>query len=764
MKKKKATPSGKKRSSRLHEIADSGISVSDRSIKKTVRDENYTFFNTKKLNRNYKLVNAYEIVRNFDIIEEKVKVVDFGPIVVEAAYKSKKQRHPLFPTDESYMKDSSNLFLYPNGKILVIVAESIWNKIKSRINRYVLDLGREGYWADVYTVKNATAKNIRDLIKSELPKGALLVGNIPSAFYEHEGSNFPCDLYYMDINGTWNETDVSGVYDGHSNDVKPEIWIGRLFTPTNSGNDVNLLEEYFDRNHQFRLGNMEHRRNALSFVDDDWAGYPKKIRKAWKGFPNNFKNGVDAAVKWPFNNKVYFFKGDEYIRHDIDKGEIDEGYPKKIAQEWSELHDEFYNDIDAAVAWPTNDKIYFFKGNKYIRYDGGNNKMDPGYPKLIRDAWSGFPNSFQNGIDAGFAWPDGKIYFFKGDEYIRYESATNRMDSGYPKRIRDAWCGFPIEFQKQVDTAAIFPNNTAYFFSGNMYVRYDIGNMCVPKTGFDDCAFDYVFPSNMIDVITHPNETRASLFKDELLKSRSWIQLCAHSGTQHHDFSADPPSGIISNTYLRDNEPPQAYFYNLFCCSSGRFTTNEYIAGWYLFDKVGGGNCQGLVVVASSKTGSMLYFEDFYGPQGNGKVIGDAYKDWWIARGSSHDDGERSWFYGMVLLGDPTLAWYKGCVPIPTTPNNGEVLNHYPRGITFEWEPVTISGAQYDIEIDAFGALVQGKWSAETNQIWDIRQNISGNDFGYTFVGAQRGRWRIRSRIGNNVSQWSSWQYFRFTR
>ncbi|MCD4724663.1 MAG: hypothetical protein K8R63_07445 [Bacteroidales bacterium] len=762
-KKKKTGPKGGKRFIRLHEVTDSGITASGRSRTKSIVGDRYTVFNTDKLKTKYKLVRAYELVRNFEVEEKKVIDIDFGKLLAGKVYMATKKPHPSFPSDESYMTKSNSSFLYPNGKILVIVIESIWNALKTKINRYVLDIANEGYWADIYTVRNATAKNIRALIKSKSPKGALLVGNVPAAFYKHDGSKFPCDLYYMDTNGTWHETSESCVFDSHTNNVNPEIWIGRLFTPTNDGNDTGLIKEYFDRNHQFRFGKMEHRRNALSFVDDDWAGYPKKIYKAWKGFPASFKSGVDAAIKWPYNNKVYFFKGDEYIRHDIDNGKIDPGYPKKISASWKGLPSSFHSNIDAAVAWPTNDKMYFFKGNKYIRYDASNNKMDPGYPKTIGSAWNGFPNSFKNGVDAAFTWPNGKIYFFKGDEYIRYDSATNKMDGGYPKRIRNAWCGFPKEFQQKVDTAAIFPNNIAYFFSGNMYVRYDIGNTCVDKAGFDDCAFDSMFPGNVIDVITHPNETRASVYKEELLKPRSWVQLCAHSGPSSHSFSADPPSGYVSNAYLRDTEPPKAYFYNLFCCSSGRFTTSQYIAGWYLFDKAGGGNCEGLAVIASAKSGSMLYFEDFYEPLGNGKDIGNAFKDWWIARGPSHDDGEIFWFYGMALLGDPTLTWLKGCVPIPTTPNDGEVLNHFPRELTFEWNPIKISGVKYDVEVDALGALVGGKWAAATNQVWDLRYSISGNKLLYTFVGAQRGRWRVRSRFGGNVSPWSKWQYFRFT-
>jgi len=61
------------------------------------------------------------------------------------------------------------------------------------------------------------------------------------------------------------------------------------------------------------------------------------------------KDGIDAALNWG-NNKAYFFKGNQYIRWTIGRGEYGKnpGYPKSIAGNW----DSFMNDrISAAVNW-----------------------------------------------------------------------------------------------------------------------------------------------------------------------------------------------------------------------------------------------------------------------------------------------------------------------------------------------------------------------------------------------------------------------------
>ncbi len=44
--------------------------------------------------------------------------------------------------------------------------------------------------------------------------------------------------------------------------------------------------------------------------------------------------------------------------------------------------------------------------------------MDSGYPKAISKGFDGIPNR----VDAAFVWSgNGKIYFFKGSKYYRFD-------------------------------------------------------------------------------------------------------------------------------------------------------------------------------------------------------------------------------------------------------------------------------------------------------------------------------------------------------
>ncbi len=523
-----------------------------------------TVFNLGELAQEYKLSEAYANVRNLEFRSDKEieiqtfrEYLDLRAEVVPAAFSVERKRRPSFPPDEAY-RGRKRPHLYRNGDLLVLVDKAVYHAVAASIDQYVLDVGRDGYWATIHVVQGGTPADVRSYIRRRRPVGVLLVGSIAVPWFELDNdfhgvhSDFPCDLYYMDTNGTWTDPDGDGKFSGHTGNLNPEIWVGRIWTPTANGNDAALINDYFARNHKFRLGRLGHGYAALAYPDDDWQSY-------------------------------------------------------------------------------------------------------------------------------------------------------------------------------------------------------------------GDCALDEQFPASSITVYTAPTVTDADLYKTEVNSLRSWVHLCAHSSPHSHELTVGATKEYIHYTYFKDTNPPNAHFYNLFCCGPGNFTTANYLAGWYIFDKTGGGTNLGLAAIASAKSGSMLFFEDFYRPLGQGKCIGDAFVRWWRARGPDHDHGERCWFYGLVLLGDPTLTWWKGAVPQLEQPQEGDVFDQWPRRMQFRWDPVNIPGVKYTVEVDAFQAVNAGKWAEETNQTFRIYHNITGNTHDHSFVGAQRGRWRVRAQVGSQTCSWSPWSYFRFT-
>lgn len=181
---------------------------------------------------------------------------------------------------------------------------------------------------------------------------------------------------------------------------------------------------------------------------------------------------IDDMVLWN-NSKAYAFNGSTYARYDVASDRMDPGYPVAIAGNWPGLPAGWTADLDAMVKW-NNGKAYVFKGSRYYRYDIATDRADPGYPLRIGGHWPGFPSAFEASIDAGVVWNDHKAYFFKGDKYIRYDLAADRTDPGYPLPIGGHWRGLPASFNAGIDAIVLWTNGKAYLFKGKQYCRYDV--------------------------------------------------------------------------------------------------------------------------------------------------------------------------------------------------------------------------------------------------------------------------------------------------
>lgn len=548
------------------EFAREGVRAEKAGVPKTLVRGDRTLFDLRRKGRVYRLQDAYRSVRNLEFrSREKFFDQRFGDYVeLRKKYDLLRQEldvsvenRPSFPADEAYLNTWSS-WRFPRGKMMVMVDAAVYPQVKDSIARYVLDVARDGYWATIHVVTGGKPGAIRRYIHAQDVVGVLMVGAVAAPWFDLNGDQFPCDLFYMDADGTWTDPDGDGKYTTHDGNVHPELWIGRVYSPTQDGNDAALINDYFRRNHLFRLGQLGHGYGGLAFVDDDWQG-------------------------------------------------------------------------------------------------------------------------------------------------------------------------------------------------------------------FGSCALDSVFPALHVKTYTNPTTTDADLYKAEVNTLRSWVQLCAHSWPQGHAFTVGSANEFIDASYFRDLNPPNAHFYNLFCCGPGKYTAPDYLGGWYIFDRTGSGKHRGLAAIASAKSGSMLFFEDFYEPMGNGPggtnaVIGDAFVQWWQALGTDHDDGERSWHYGLVLLGDPTLSWWKGAVPTPRQPDDRDAFDHWPRQMQFRWDPVQIPGVTYSVEVDAWGAIHSGQWAEESGNTGWISHQLTDTTLSFEFVGAQPGRWRVRAHVNGTACAWSPWSYFSYSK
>jgi len=187
------------------------------------------------------------------------------------------------------------------GRVAVIVEDSLYSLVSASLLQYQDDLAAKGYTSVLSLVGGGTAEDLRAYLiglygEAEGLVGALFVGDVPYIIYElmqdwdgaggdpAEYEDFPCDLFFMDMDGSWLDdgaggtvTPSNGKYDGWSDaSHEIEIWVGRMPVSVLPvlGTSYSLVNKYFLRNHKYRTGQLVPETpaaEALAYVDDDWG-------------------------------------------------------------------------------------------------------------------------------------------------------------------------------------------------------------------------------------------------------------------------------------------------------------------------------------------------------------------------------------------------------------------------------------------------------------------------------------------------------------
>lgn len=168
------------------------------------------------------------------------------------------------------------------GTAAIITDNAVYGALSSELNQLCANLMFEGYTVQSHTISGGTPESLKTLLQSLYTtyniEGALLIGNVPVAWFEVANdfgssgyADFPCDLFFMDLDGTWLDTMNTGnnKYDGHTGSITPEIYVSRLY-PNGLGDDTLLLKNYFRKDNAYRHDTLLLAQRALVFVDDDW--------------------------------------------------------------------------------------------------------------------------------------------------------------------------------------------------------------------------------------------------------------------------------------------------------------------------------------------------------------------------------------------------------------------------------------------------------------------------------------------------------------
>lgn len=159
------------------------------------------------------------------------------------------------------------------------------------------------------------------------------------------------------------------------------------------------------------------------------------------GLSGGFASGADATLngQGSYRGNAYFFKGNQYVRYNWSTNSVD--LVNRPITAWG-LSGTFASGVDAALNGqsPYEGKAYFFKDDKYVRYDWTADTVDQ-KPRPL-SAW-GLSGAFASGVDCvlnGEGSFKGKAYFFKDDRYVRFDWATDQVDLG-PAPIVGNWPG-----------------------------------------------------------------------------------------------------------------------------------------------------------------------------------------------------------------------------------------------------------------------------------------------------------------------------------
>jgi hypothetical protein len=212
------------------------------------------------------------------------------------------------------LQNMINFIAVPTETVAVLVPDSQLDALKPYLDRYIKDLIETGVASNRsvlvsgnWTKPDEVRTALQNLSSSIGISGSVLVGNIPAAWYEMESQwdegkppeheEFPTDLFYMDLDGIWADKDSDGRFDERTGNITPELWVGRIKPPlTGEADEILLIQQYFDKNHAYRVGNLTFAERALVYVDDDWSFWANSTAEAVGEAYSNYTLVTDRST------------------------------------------------------------------------------------------------------------------------------------------------------------------------------------------------------------------------------------------------------------------------------------------------------------------------------------------------------------------------------------------------------------------------------------------------------------------------------------
>lgn len=185
--------------------------------------------------------------------------------------------HPITPMTITPIKLNQMMPITNSLQINLLINKDLYPQIEPSISQYISDIELLGYSPEIHTIAGGAPEIIKQWIKTKYNAGSIgivMIGDITAAWAEVSGSQFPCDLYYMDLDGTWEDTNGDGVFENHeagNGDMAPDIYVGRIYANSLTYEpEEQMINDYFSKVHAYRTGELTQPWHGLEYVEEDW--------------------------------------------------------------------------------------------------------------------------------------------------------------------------------------------------------------------------------------------------------------------------------------------------------------------------------------------------------------------------------------------------------------------------------------------------------------------------------------------------------------
>ncbi len=217
-------------------------------------------------------------------------------------------------------------------EVAVFVDEETYNGISDDLETYRQDIENDMgvnvcIYHDTWETPQELKDIIRDLYKDGLI-GVVLVGDVPMAFFVNGDERKPADYYYSEMDNGCYLTGEDTFRFTYTEESLPEIWVGRIKPPVTGEAGIELLSDYFEKNHRYRNGEIVFPNTALYFSDND----------IYEDREGSFRNESDYVSRMEiFYRDIYDAEELDYVySHDVDVLRND--YLSKLSQPHESVH------------------------------------------------------------------------------------------------------------------------------------------------------------------------------------------------------------------------------------------------------------------------------------------------------------------------------------------------------------------------------------------------------------------------------------------